>query len=172
MIEIEPARLQDIPELREVAIASYRDTFTEFNTPENMEAFLSTTYSLAKLQEEFQEPNSWIFIAWENKQQVGFIRLRETDEVEHTLGKQALELQRLYVLTQAHGKSVGRKLMEVALAFANDRSYQWIWLGVWERNYRAQEFYAKWGFVRFSEHTFMMGDDPQVDWLLCKKLRD
>jgi diamine N-acetyltransferase len=41
---------------------------------------------------------------------------------------------------------------------------------VWERNFNAQAFYAKWGFEKFSEHTFWMGDDPQTDWLLKKKL--
>jgi hypothetical protein len=41
---------------------------------------------------------------------------------------------------------------------------------VWEKNFKAQQFYSRWGFERFSEHTFWMGDDPQVDWLLKKKL--
>jgi ribosomal protein S18 acetylase RimI-like enzyme len=45
-----------------------------------------------------------------------------------------------------------------------------MWLGVWEKNFRAQKFYEKWGFEKFSEHVFLMGDDPQIDWLLKKPL--
>ncbi|MDZ7650391.1 MAG: GNAT family N-acetyltransferase [Cytophagales bacterium] len=101
---------------------------------------------------------------------MGFVRLRECDEVRSLLGDNALELQRLYVLTLAQGKSVGKLLMDMAMQYAIQKKYDWIWLGVWERNFKAQEFYKRWGFEKFSEHTFWMGDDPQVDWLLKKKL--
>jgi ribosomal protein S18 acetylase RimI-like enzyme len=60
--------------------------------------------------------------------------------------------------------------MEKALIYARENRYDWIWLGVWERNFNAQHFYAKWGFEKFGEHVFQMGDDPQIDWLLKKKL--
>lgn len=170
MIEIKTARLEDIPAMRQVAISSYRDTFSDSNSPENMEVFLKGAYALEKLIEEFNEPKSIIMLAWEGSQQVGFVRLRESTEVEAQLGNNTVELQRLYVLTAAQGKSVGRKLMEQALTYALEKKYDWLWLGVWERNFNAQQFYLRWGFEKFSEHTFMMGDDPQIDWLLRKKL--
>ena len=170
MIEIKEATLQDIPAMRTVAISSYADTFSASNTPENMEAFFKSSYSLAALENEFKEPNSLIYLAWADDQLVGFVRVRECDEVKSLLGDNTLEIQRLYVLTSAQGKSVGRLLMEAALAHAIRKKYDWIWLGVWEQNFKAQRFYEAWGFEKFSEHTFWMGDDPQVDWLLRRKL--
>lgn len=170
MIEIKEATLQDIPAMRTVAISSYSDTFSASNTPENMEAFFNSSYSLAALEKEFHEPNSCIYLAWAADQLVGFVRVRECDEVKGLLGDNTLEIQRLYVLTSAQGKSVGRLLMEAALAHASQKKYEWIWLGVWEQNVKAQRFYEAWGFEKFSEHTFWMGDDPQVDWLLRRKL--
>ncbi len=170
MIEIREAKLQDISAMRAVAISSYIDTFASSNTQENMDAFLSDTYSLEKLEEEFIEKNSKLFLAFDGNDVVGFLRLRESDEVLKFLGKNAVELQRLYVLTSAHGKSVGRLLMEKSMIHANQNNYEWIWLGVWEKNYKAQKFYKNWGFEKFSEHTFWMGDDPQIDWLFKKRL--
>jgi ribosomal protein S18 acetylase RimI-like enzyme len=41
-----------------------------------------------------------------------------------------------------------------------------MWLGVWERNWRAQAFYRKWGFRRVGEQTFMLGADAQTDWVM------
>jgi diamine N-acetyltransferase len=171
MIEIREATFQDIPTMREVAISSYTDTFAIHNTPENMAAFFVDTYDLKKMQAEFQEPGSRLFLAFEGDSQVGFVRLRTSNEVESLIGKNTIELQRLYVLTSAQGKSVGRLLMEASMAYAQQKKYEWIWLGVWEKNFRAQRFYKNWGFEKFSEHTFWMGDDPQVDWLLKRKLR-
>ncbi len=170
MIEIREAELHEISAMREVAISSYTDTFSAFNTPENMEAFFKSVYSLEALEKEFHESDSRLYLAWEEDQLLGFLRLRECNEVKSLLGDNTLELQRLYVLTSAQGKSVGRLLMETALAFASRKKYDWIWLGVWERNFKAQRFYKAWGFEKFSEHTFWMGDDPQIDWLLKRKL--
>ncbi len=170
MIEIREAALQDIPAMRQVAISSYADTFAASNSKENMEAFFEEAYNLEKLEEELREQNSRLLLALEGDAQVGFLRLRESGEVVNLLGQNTIELQRLYVLTSVQGKSVGRLLMETAIAYARQKKYEWIWLGVWEKNIRAQRFYENWGFKKFSEHTFWMGDDPQIDWLLKKKL--
>lgn len=170
MIKIAVARLEDISAMREVGIKTYRDTFDAHNTPENMTAYLEEAYNLETLRKEWIEPRSKIFLAWENSRQVGFVRLRESDEVVSYLGKNTLEIQRLYVLSEMQGRRVGILLMDVALAYAAKENYEWIWLGVWEKNFKAQRFYQKFGFQKFSEHTFQMGDDPQIDWLLRKKV--
>lgn len=170
MIVVREAHVGDIPEMRQVAISTYHDTFAEFNTPENMSSYFEEAYSLQNLTNELSEVNSKLFLACEEDKIIGFARLREYPEVRDMLGNNTVELQRLYVLKAAQGKSAGKLLMENALLYARNRNYDWIWLGVWERNFRAQEFYRKWGFEKFSEHTFWQGDDPQIDWLLKKKL--
>jgi len=170
MIRIEEARFNQIPAMRQVAISSYADTFADSNTPENLQAFFDTAYNLAQLEREFSEPDSKLYLALDEAEVVGFVRLRRSDEAVSYLGENTIELQRLYVLTEAQGKSVGRLLMEQAMQYASSNRFEWIWLGVWEKNFKAQQFYSRWGFERFSEHTFWMGDDPQVDWLLKKKL--
>ena len=40
--------------------------------------------------------------------------------------------------------------------------------GVWEKNYRAIEFYTKWGFEKFDDTDFLLGDEVQKDWLMKK----
>lgn len=170
MIVVREAAEEDIPQMRQVAITTYQDTFAPFNKPENMLTYFEQAYDLNTLTNELHEAHSWLFIACEDDRILGFVRLRECDEVRHLLGDNTIELQRLYVLTSAQGKSIGKVLMEKALSVAAASHYEWIWLGVWERNYKAQEIYKKWGFEKFSEHTFWQGDDPQIDWLLKRKL--
>ena len=170
MIVVREATEEDIPQIQQVAISTYQDTFAQFNSPENMRAYFDQAYNLGTLTQELHEPNARLFIACEGDRILGFVRLRQYDEVRELLGENTIELQRLYVLTKAQGKSIGKLLMEKALRFAADNHYEWIWLGVWERNFKAQEFYKKFGFEKFSEHTFWQGDDPQIDWLLKRKL--
>ncbi|HET9369120.1 MAG TPA: GNAT family N-acetyltransferase [Vicinamibacterales bacterium] len=53
---------------------------------------------------------------------------------------------------------------------ARKRGAKTMWLGVWERNSRAVAFYAKYGFTRVGEHTFMLGGNAQTDWLLARSI--
>lgn len=170
MIEILLIRENEVTLLRDMAIQTANDTFAAFNTKENMDAFLETSYNLEKLTKELTEQDTATYLAWEGDRPAGFLRLRKTDEVAHLLGTNTIELQRIYVLKEFLGFGVGRQLMEFALHYARERKVEWIWLGVWEHNTRAIDFYTRWGFSRFSEHVFPMGDDPQTDWLLKLKL--
>jgi len=169
MAKVTVGQIKDIVPLRQLAIETYNDTFVQFNTAENMATFFAETYSIEAFEKEFNEPNSIYYLAWEENEMVGFLRLRVSEEENLNL-RNAIELQRLYVKTQFQGKHIGRLLMNKALLHARKAKYDWIWLGVWESNFNAQRFYERWGFERFSEHIFYMGDDPQIDWLMKLKL--
>jgi RimJ/RimL family protein N-acetyltransferase len=58
--------------------------------------------------------------------------------------------------------------MATCLAEITARGADVAWLGVWERNPRAIAFYRKWGFAEVGAHTFVVGDDPQRDLVLCR----
>ena len=45
-----------------------------------------------------------------------------------------------------------------------------MWLGVWEKNLKGIRFYERFGFKKFSEHLFVLGNDIQTDWLMMKKI--
>jgi len=87
-------------------------------------------------------------------------------------GPAPLELKRLYVARAWHGHGVAQALMDAALTAARAHGAQTLWLGVWERNARAAAFYRKYGFTRVGEHTFVLGTDPQTDWVLARPLSD
>lgn len=169
MLELRTTLPADVPALQRIAIETQVDTFGEFNTPENMQAYLDEAYSLDNLRIELDEPGSHNLLAFLDDELAGFLRMRRYPEVEHLLGNNTLELQRLYAATKHHGKGVGAALMQRSIDIARSEEVDWLWLGVWERNFKAQEFYRKWGFERFSEHIFQMGEDPQTDWLLKRK---
>ncbi len=170
MIEIRTAALEEIPAMREVAIESYVTKFGAYNTQEDMDIFLKEVYNLEQLTKEFYEPGSALYLALHEGQVVGFVRLRNNVEVDSYLGKNHIELQRLYVHSKFQNMKIGKLLLEQAFRYAQEHKFEWIWLGVWEKNFEAQRFYQRWGFEKFSEHVFLMGNDPQIDWLLKKKM--
>ncbi len=170
MLSIRLTTPQDIPALQRIAIDTQVDTFGAYNTEANLKAYLDKAYGLDTLRQELTEPGSRNYLAFFGNELAGFMRLRESKEVEHLLGINTIELQRLYVSQKFHGQKIGAALMGEGMDYAKQAGYAWIWLGVWEQNFKAQEFYARWGFERFSEHVFQMGEDAQTDWLLKRKV--
>ena len=55
----------------------------------------------------------------------------------------AFQIQRIYISQAFQGMGLGKQLFEFALQEARDLGCDWAWLGVWERNFKAQIFYDK-----------------------------
>jgi ribosomal protein S18 acetylase RimI-like enzyme len=60
--------------------------------------------------------------------------------------------------------------MQECISIAKRKQRDYIWLGVWEKNDKAIRFYERFGFKRFGEHEFVLGNDRQTDWLMMLKL--
>jgi ribosomal protein S18 acetylase RimI-like enzyme len=102
----------------------------------------------------------------------GYIKLREGKQPIELIGTASLELARLYVVKDFIGKRIGAALMQKAIAVAKEKSKHIIWLGVWEKNQRAIDFYHRFGFTKFGECDFLLGNDVQRDWLMKKELTE
>lgn len=82
-----------------------------------------------------------------------------------------MEIERIYVLKEFHGKKVGQILYEKAIELAKGIDADFIWLGVWEENPRAIRFYEKNGFSAFDKHIFQLGNDEQTDIMMKLELK-
>jgi ribosomal protein S18 acetylase RimI-like enzyme len=82
----------------------------------------------------------------------------------------SLEIERIYVLKEFHGQQVGQMLFDKAIQIAKQQHADYVWLGVWEHNPRAIQFYKKNGFVEFDRHIFHLGNDAQTDIMMKLKL--
>lgn len=102
---------------------------------------------------------------------LGFAQLtRGSSEPCVAADPRPVELQRLYVSTEAHGLGLGRKLVEEIDRIARGEGHETLWLGVWEENFNAQGFYGKVGFEKCGVHDFVMGSCVQTDWIMKKTL--
>lgn len=166
-VSIRNCSLKDAQAIVSLGIRTFRDTFDELNTPENMMLYLNKNFTLKKIKEEIQEPDAVFFIAEKDEEAIGYARVRKS-KPEGLDGNSALEIERMYADKKYIGKRIGHLLMNTCLHFARDNGYNTVWLGVWEHNLHAIEFYKKWGFEKFGTHTFMLGNDAQTDLLMKK----
>lgn len=158
--------------LANLALDTFRESFEKVNNPQDFKTYTTQAFTATQLEKEIHESGSQYILAYANNELAGYARVRNSDEVNDKFPDQkTLELHRIYVLEKFIGQGVGQALMNYCLGLAKERGAEIIWLGVWEHNHRAQEFYKKLGFEYFGSHTFMMGNDPQTDLLMKLNLQ-
>lgn len=171
-ITIRFAASADASALAAIGAASFSDAFAadERNRPEDMRAYMNENFTVEALRKDLSEEDVIYLIAEIKARAVGYAKLH-LDSTENCIeATKPIELCRLYSLGEFVGKGVGRALMLECLEFAAEKNCDALWLGVWEFNVRAQKFYRKFGFEKCGEHVFQLGDDPQIDWVLQKRL--
>lgn len=171
-ITIRYATADDAELIADLSRKTFYQTFGHVNTKENMDKFMNEQFSREKLIKEVTEPGNIFLLAFDGDAPVGYARMREGQKFPEFKNKDSLEIARIYAVNTYIGTGVGQQLMRQCIFIAKELKKEIIWLGVWEKNPRAIAFYTKWGFKKFDEHDFLLGDDPQRDWLLMKKLYD
>jgi diamine N-acetyltransferase len=166
MIEIKKAILADLPIIQKISKQSFTETFSEINTPENMEKYIEESFNTEQLTSEINNPDSPFYIAFWETEPVGYLKLNFGNAQTEVIKDSTLEIQRIYVLQDFHGKKIGQLLLDQAIKIAQQEAVEYIWLGVWEENHRAIQFYIKNGFVIFDKHIFTLGNDQQTDLLM------
>lgn len=171
MPTIQKASLGDAPQLALVAERTFRDTFSEHNTAENMDLHCRLSYGAALQADEISAPKRVTLIAFEDGEIVGFAQLRWDAPPDCVVARSPAEIQRLYVVREWHGRGVAQDLMHACIEEIRARGGDLAWLGVWERNPRAISFYRKIGFVEVGDHVFPLGSDPQRDIVMVRPIR-
>lgn len=100
---------------------------------------------------------------------VGYLKINFGHSQTEIKKKNTLEIERIYVLKEFHGKKVGQLHYEKAITIAKQKNRLCLarCLG---GNPRAIRFYAKNGFIEFDKHIFKLGDDEQTDIMMKLKL--
>lgn len=170
LLNVRKLTLNDLKALQALGRQTFFETFVGTCSDEDMQKYLEESFNPAQLEAELNNEEMLFYAAESEGEMLGYLKLNIGSAQTETQSTSAVEIQRIYVLNQYHGKGVGQILFQQALSFAKQYQADYIWLGVWEDNHKAQNFYRKNGFAAFDKHTFMVGDDAQTDILMKKVL--
>jgi len=170
-VEIKKITVSEIEKLQKIGIQTFLETFAEVNSEENMKQYLKDKFSINKLTSELSNPNSEFYFAIRGNEPLGYLKVNFGDAQTELKDKNGLEIERIYVLKEFHGAKIGQLLYNQALQIAKKHNLNYLWLGVWEENHRALNFYKKNGFVEFDKHLFKLGNDEQTDLLMKLTLK-
>lgn len=169
-IDIIKVTHNDLAQLQKIGRDAFYETFAWANTEENMTKYLDERFSVTKLTDELFDKNTEFYFATLENNVIGYLKLNFGQSQTELQDDKAVEIERIYVLKEFHGKNVGQLLYDKAILIARQKCADYIWLGVWEENPRAIHFYKKNGFIEFDTHIFQLGNDAQTDILMKLKL--
>lgn len=156
--------------LSELGARTFYDAFAEHNTPENMHIYLKNSFAPEIQLRELSQPEVLFLIAESEGHTVGYAQLILNSRDEAIQAVLPVEIRRIYAVQEYIGRGVGRELMSAAMDEARRWGCDVIWLGVWEKNQRAIDFYKMWGFREVGSHLFSLGDEPQNDLVMRRDL--
>ena len=171
-IDIKKVLQSNVDQLQKIGRQTFSETFAEGNSAENMKNYLDEGFSTQKLRAELNDKNAEFYFAMLDNTVIGYLKLNFGQSQTELQDDKALEIERIYVAKEYHGKNVGQLLYNKAIQIATQKNADYVWLGVWEENPRAINFYKKNGFVEFDKHIFKLGNDEQTDIMMKLKLND
>ncbi len=160
------ATVAHLNDLQKISTQTFYETFAEYNTPENMRLYIENAFNLVRLTSELTNPHSTFFLVNVAGKTVGYFKINTGHAQTEFQEENGLELERIYIAKEYIGKKIGTQLFTQVLSMAIEKNKTYLWLGVWEHNTRALNFYTKLGLAAFGQHTFTLGTDPQTDILM------
>lgn len=176
---IRRAEPSDATAIAHLGAHTFSTTFGHSVTPEELQDFLTSTYTPSIIAAELVDPDRDVIVAVDSsttsnpddKKILGFAYLtRNSDEpcLAHIKATSA-EMQRIYVDPAAHGTGVASALVREVTAVARGQGFQQLWLGVWVENYKAILKYEHWGYRKVGFHDFTVGSVVQRDHIMVKE---
>lgn len=167
-MRVRRATPSDVAALTAFGRRVFAQTFEAGNDPTDLRAYLDGSYVETRQQEELADPGIDTLLVESGAALIAFAQLRDGPPGDGVTGPGPIELWRFYVDFDWHGRGVAQMLMTAVEDAVRARGGSTLWLGVWERNVRAQAFYRKQGFTVVGSQIFTLGADPQRDLVMAK----
>ena len=169
-INIKRCSFLDSQILQEVGYQTFNETFKDSNSVDNMNVYLEKAFNIEQVEKELTNTSSQFYFISIDEKVAGYLKVNINDAQSEEMGDESLEIERIYVKKEFQKHGLGKNLLNQAIEIASELNKSKIWLGVWEKNENAIAFYKKMGFDQTGTHSFYMGDEEQIDFIMTKSL--
>lgn len=153
---LRPARADDAATLAAFAAQAFTDTYRDLDDAQDIADYCAEHFQPDVMAGVIADPACRTLLAMVGEQLAGYAIVRDKPPPPCVSGP-ALQLWRLYLGQGFIGQKLGARLMQAAQAEARRQGAGTLWLGVYDRNVRAVEFYRRFGFAQVGVSEFLFG---------------
>ncbi|GGW38649.1 GNAT family N-acetyltransferase [Arenibacter certesii] len=169
-IQIILCSVSDLAALINLGKCTFTESFEEQNNPDDFNHYLETAFCRTEILKDLEDPNTSYYFVTKDAIKVGYFKVNQAKSQTDIKDDLALELERIYVLKEFQGNGIGGRILNWVIKKARFLNKKYLWLGVWEYNLKAINFYKQNGFKKFGTHPYYIGKDKQTDWLMKYEL--
>lgn len=171
---IKRLKAKDATFLSEVALKAYGHHYLDL-WYDGGKWYMEKYFSVEKLTAEICNANAQFYIACSNSSPVGFLKLNIDAPLEGFEGRNALELERIYLNKEATGKGIGKKLVDLTVSIAKEKKKDIVWLKAMDTSEGPIAFHKKMGFEIVGTHRLkhpLMKEELRGMVIMVKDLRN
>lgn len=172
-MNLRPAHPRDTAALARLKLATFRETFIDGFAipypPDELSLFEEASYAPAVVAAELADAKRATWVVEDSGRMVAYAQVGACKLPHSDVRDGAGELYQLYVQSRARGSGIGKQLLGVALEHLSRTRPGPVWLGVWSGNRKAQDFYARHGFVHAGDYLFLVGRNWYDDEFIFRK---
>lgn len=165
------ATAEDAATLAAFAAQAFTDTYRELDDPQEIADYVAEHFRPEVVAGVIQDPACATLLAWVGDRLAGYAVVKADDAPGCVAGRAPLQLWRLYLGQAFIGHGLGGRLMREVHAEARRRGADMLWLGVYDRNVRAIEFYERFGFAKVGGREFLFGGRVYLDPIYAAAVR-
>jgi ribosomal protein S18 acetylase RimI-like enzyme len=125
---------------------------------EDMNTFLSATYSDSAIAEELKTKANIYHLIYHKGRPAGFSKIILDAKHPNIPEAAVTKLDRIYLLETFFGKGHGKELLGFNIELSKQQGQQGMWLFTWVGNTRAIRFYRNAGFEIAGSHRFKVSE--------------
>lgn len=156
----------------QIGITSYHQHYLHLWENRNPAPYIDSSFTTPVLEKDIQDPNLGHFIVVESGKEAGIIKIVKNAPVLTYSGKQAMLLEKIYLLASSSGKGLGKRCLKYLIEYARRLNKEIIWLDTMKTG-RALSFYQNFGFEIIGEKELLYPgvlDDQKGMFLLRYEL--
>lgn len=147
MLNIRKAESADLPELREIGIASYLPHYTHLWRENDAGWYINRCFGNDALEKEIIDTNVEYYIISADGKNIGILKLVLRKSLPDSDIENALYLEKIYFIKEWTGKGVGRKLMNFTFERAKELKRECVWLIAMDTADKPVAAYERAGFT-------------------------
>jgi len=151
LLKIQACTVADADKISDIAIKSYKDYYL-YLWNDDGSWYINRSFQPETLKEEIKNPNARFYSLNAGAETIGFMKLNLQQPLTGTPHKNAMELERIYIVKAFAGKGYGRQAVEFCVQLAKDMNKDIVWLKSMDSS-AAISFYERLGFEECGTFT-------------------